>query len=154
MMRAAIGRPGREQKMDVQTIHPKVSQVICEALGRDQEALPLSARLIDDLGAESIDYLDIVFRLERIYGVKIPRGQITKDARGDLTEEEFQRGGVLTEKGLGRLRTYLSEVPAERFHPGLKVGEIPMLFTVETFCKVVLRAVEKSAAQASGRLEA
>jgi acyl carrier protein len=134
--------------MDVQTVHPKVSQVICEALGRDPESLPLSARLIDDLGAESIDYLDIVFRLERAYGVKIPRGQITKDARGDLAEEEFQWGGVLTERGLERLRVYLSEVPVERFHPGLKVGEIPTLFTVETFCKVVLRATEKAGAQA------
>ena len=136
--------------MDVASVHPKVSQVICEALGRDAAELELSARLIDDLGAESIDYLDILFRLERTFGVKIPRGQITKEARGALSEEEFQQGGVLTPAGLERLRGYLSEVPAERFKPGLKVGEIPMLFTVETFCRLVLRALERSAA-AAGR---
>jgi len=130
--------------MDIQSLHPKVSQVICEALGRDIETLPLAARLIDDLGAESIDYLDIVFRLERTYGVKIPRGQITKDARGDLGEAEFQQGGVLTERGLERLKAFLPEVPAERFRPGLKVGEIPTLFTVETFCRLVLRARERA----------
>jgi acyl carrier protein len=129
--------------MDVQTVHPKVSQVICEALGRDPEDLPLTARLIDDLGAESIDYLDIVFRLERLFGVKIPRGQIAKEARGDLTEEQFQQGGVITERGLERLRSYLAEVPPERFRPGLKVGEIPTLFTVETFCKLVVRARQR-----------
>jgi acyl carrier protein len=132
--------------MDVQTVHPKVSQVICEALGRDPVPLDLSARLIDDLGAESIDYLDIVFRLERTFGVKIPRGQITVEARGDLTDGEFQQGSALTERGLERLRAFLAEVPADRIRPGLKIGEIPTLFTVETFCKLVVRAVERSKA--------
>jgi len=128
--------------MDHQAVYSKVSSVICEALGRDSEPLRPDARLIEDLGAESIDYLDIVFRLERAFAVKIPRGQITKDARGDLSEEEFQRDGTLTPAGLDRLRAYLSEVPAERFKPGLKAGEIPTLFTVETFSKLVLRALE------------
>lgn len=135
--------------MDAQSVHPKVSQVICEALGRDPSPLDLKARLIEDLGAESIDYLDILFRLERAFGVKIPRGQIAKEARGTLSEEAFQQGGNLTPQGLERLRNYLSEVPPERFHAGLKVGEIPTLFTVETFCKLVIRAM-KEKAQASG----
>jgi acyl carrier protein len=134
--------------MDVQTAHPKVSQVICEALGKDLEVLPLTARLIDDLGAESIDYLDILFRLERTFGVKIPRGQIAKDARGDLPEDAFQKGGVLTPLGLERLRAYLCEVPAERFRPGLRIGEIPTLFTVETFCRLVVRALDHKQAAA------
>ena len=126
--------------MSYEHVHPKVSQVICDALGRDAETLSLNARLIQDLGAESIDYLDIIFRLERAFGVKIPRGQIVKDARGDLSEEEFQRDGVVTEQGLDRLRKYLTEVPPATFKPGLKTGEIPTLFNVETFCKLVLRA--------------
>lgn len=130
--------------MDIQTAHEKVSQVVCQALGRDEERLDLKARLIDDLGAESIDYLDIVFRLERSFGVKIPRGQITKDAQGDLTDEEFQKDGVVTEAGLRRLRTHLTEVPPERIQPGLKVGDIPTLFNVETFCKLVVRALERT----------
>jgi acyl carrier protein len=126
--------------MDIESVRPKVSQVICEALGRDVEPLKLDARLIDDLGAESIDYLDILFRLERAFGVKIPRGQIAREARGELSEEEFQQDGVVTASGLERLRIHLSEVPKERIKPGLKVGDIPTLFTVETFCKLVLKA--------------
>lgn len=136
--------------MDVQTVHPKISQVICEALGRDPAPLDLSERLIEDLGAESIDYLDILFRLERAFGVKIPRGQITKEARGDLSEEEFQQGGILTPLGVERLKGYLKEVPPERFRPGLKVGEIPLLFTVETFCNLVLRALHEKQLAAKG----
>jgi acyl carrier protein len=127
--------------MDIQSVHPKVSQVICEALGRDPEPLDLESRLIDDLGAESIDYLDILFRLERAFGVKIPRGQITREARGELADDEFEKDGQVTPAGLLRLRAYLTEVPAERIRPGLKVGEIPTLFNVQTFCKLVARAV-------------
>ncbi len=137
---------GLRKTMELPDVHPQVSKVICEALGRDPAPLDLSARLIDDLGAESIDYLDILFRLERTFGVKIPRGQIVREARGELTEEQFQQGGVVTAAGLERLRSHLSEVPPERIRPGLKVGEIPALFTVETFCKLVLRAAAEKAA--------
>ena len=136
--------------MDVQTVHPKISLVICEALGRDPAPLDLSQRLIEDLGAESIDYLDILFRLERTFGVKIPRGQITKEARGELTEEEFQKEGILTPVGVEKLKEYLKEVPPERFRPGLKVGEIPLLFTVETFCNLVVRALREKQLAAKG----
>ena len=138
------------EQQDIQAVHPKVSQIVCEALGRDPETLDLSARLIDDLGAESIDYLDIVFRLERAFKVKIPRGQITKDARGDLSEEEFQEGGALTARGLERLRSYLTEVPPDRIQPGLKVGDIPALFNIETFCRLVVRAQKQKAPAPGG----
>jgi len=136
--------------MDIESVRPKVSQVICEALGRDAEPLKLDARLIDDLGAESIDYLDILFRLERAFGVKIPRGQIAREARGELSEEEFQQDGVVTGAGLERLRIHLSEVPKERIKPGLKVGDIPTLFTVETFCRLVVKAVAAKESSGSG----
>src|SRR5262249_51998605 len=127
-------------EMDIQSVHPKVSQVICEALGRDPESLRLDARLIRDLGAESIDYLDILFRLERAFGVKIPRGQITREARGDLTEEQFQEGGLVTPAGLARLRAHLTGRPPESTRPGPRIGDVPTLFNVETFCKLVVRA--------------
>ena len=81
-----------------------------------------------------------MFRLERSFGVKIPRGKIVEDARGDLAESDFEQKGVVTEAGLARLREFLSEVPAERFRTPLKSADIPRLFTPETFCKVVIRA--------------
>ena len=56
--------------------------------------------LIEGLDAESIDFLDLVFRLERAFEVKIPRGKIVEDARGDLPEAEFEQKGVVTEAGL------------------------------------------------------
>jgi acyl carrier protein len=136
-------------KEEILAIYPKVAATMADALGRDVEEMRLEASLIDDLGAESIDFLDIVFRLERTFKVKIPRGKLVEDARGNLSEAEFEKGGVVTEAGLERLKAFLSEVPAERFTASFKVADIPRLFTTETFCKIVLRQ-QKAAAAAAG----
>jgi acyl carrier protein len=136
-------------KEEILAIYPKVAATMADALGRDVEEMRLEASLIDDLGAESIDFLDIVFRLERAFKVKIPRGKLIEDARGNLPEAEFEKGGVVTEAGLERLKAFLSEVPAERFTASFKVADIPRLFTTETFCKIVLRQ-QKAAAAAAG----
>ena len=126
-------------KEEINAIFPKVAETMADALGCDVEKVKLNASLIDDLGAESIDFLDIIFRLERAFKVKIPRGKIVEEARGSLSESEFDQGGVVSEVGVKRLKEFLNEVPAERFKSPLKVADIPRLFTVETFCKMVLR---------------
>lgn len=134
--------------MNVDMVYPKVREIIADVLVIDEDEVSLDSRLIADLGAESIDFLDLVFQLEKEFGIKIPRGQLEKNARGDLAEDEFEKGGVLTPKGMVAIQNYLSEVPAANFKPDMKVNEIPMLFTVETFCKLIVSAVnEKSAAE-------
>ncbi len=125
---------------DIDAAFPKVAQTIADALGCDLEEVKPTSSLIEDLDAESIDFLDLVFRLEKGFGVKIPRGKIVEDARGPLPESEFESKGVVTEAGLARLREFLSEVPAERIKTPLKAADVPRLFTAETFCKVVIRA--------------
>ena len=134
-------------KEEVQAIYPKVAATIADALACDEDKVKPDASLINDLGAESIDFLDIVFRLERAFKVKIPRGKIVEDARGPLSEEQFQSNGVVTDAGLARLKEFLDEVPADRFKTPLKAAEIPKLFTVETFAKMVIRQ-QKAAPQA------
>jgi acyl carrier protein len=131
---------GAITKEEIAAVYPKVAGIIADALGVDKEQVGLEVPLIEGLDAESIDFLDLVFRLERAFGVKIPRGKIVEDARGDLPESDFEQKGVVTEAGLARLREFLSEVPAERFRTPLKSADIPRLFTTETFCKVVVRA--------------
>lgn len=128
--------------MNVAGVYPKVREIIADVLVIDEEEVSLNSRLIGDLGAESIDFLDLVFQLEKEFKIKIPRGQLEKNARGDLAEDEFEQGGVLTAQGLHALKNYLSEVPAEQFKASMKVNEIPMLFTVETFCKLVVAATQ------------
>src|ERR1043165_8834941 len=102
-------------KEEINAVFPKVADTMADALGCDKEQVKLDSSLINDLGAESIDFLDIVFRLERAFKVKIPRGKIVEEARGELTEAEFEKGGLVSESGLARLRIFLNEVPAERF---------------------------------------
>lgn len=126
--------------MNVETVYPKVREMIADVLVIEESDVSLPSRLIADLGAESIDFLDLVFQLEKEFSVKIPRGQLEKNARGDLSEAEFEQQGALTDAGMTALKHYLSEVPDEHFTPNMKVNEIPMLFTVETFCKLIVAA--------------
>jgi acyl carrier protein len=136
-------------KEETAAIFPKVAEIMADALGCEVEEVKPDSSLINDLGAESIDFLDIVFRLERAFKVKIPRGKIIEDARGSLSESEFESGGVVSDVGVARLKTFLNEVPAERFPSPLKVAELPKLFTVETFCKIVIRQQKNPLAGAS-----
>ena len=131
--------------MNVESVYPKVKSIIADVLVLDEADLSLNSRLIADLGAESIDFLDLVFQLEKEFSIKIPRGQLEKNARGPLSEQEFEQGGVLTEAGLEALKQYLSEVPESAFKAPMKLAEIPLLFTVETFCKLVMSAKSEQA---------
>lgn len=126
-------------KEEVAAIFPKVAEIMADALGCEVGQITPESSLIDDLGGESIDFLDLVFRLERAFKVKIPRGKIIEEARGNLSEAEFEQGGILTDAGYEQLKSFLSEVPADRFKKPLKTAEIPRLFTAETFCKMVIR---------------
>jgi acyl carrier protein len=133
--------------MTIDTVYPKIRDIIADVLVIDEDEITPSSRLIGDLGAESIDFLDLVFQLEKEFNIKIPRGQLEKNARGDLSPEAFEKGGVLTQEGMKALKSYLNEIPESEFKANMKINEIPMLFTVETFCKLVLSAQqEKSAA--------
>jgi acyl carrier protein len=125
---------------EIMAVYPKVAETMADALGCDVEDVKLKVSLIEGLDAESIDFLDMVFRLERAFKIKIPRGKIIDNARGSLTEAEFEQKGVLTPTGLAQLRSYLSEIPADRFADPMKVKDIPRLFTPETFCKLVVQA--------------
>jgi acyl carrier protein len=135
-------------QQDIDAVFPKVADTIADALGCDLDEVKRDSSLINDLGAESIDFLDLVFRLERAFKIKIPRGKIVEDSRGTLSEAEFEQKGVVTDRGLAQLKTFLAEVPADRFRMPLKVAEIPRLFTAETFCKLVIRAQRSAPATA------
>jgi acyl carrier protein len=129
---------------EIDAVFPKVAETIADALGCEVEDVKPDASLIEDLDAESIDFLDMVFRLERTFKVKIPRGKIVENARGTLSEAEFEQGGVLTETGFAQLRSYLSEVADARFKKPMKVKDIPRLFTPVTFCKLVVAAQKET----------
>src|SRR5487761_2012867 len=133
---------------EIMAVFPKVAETMADALGCDVDDIKPDVSLIEGLDAESIDFLDMVFRLERAFKIKIPRGKIVENARGDLPDVEFEQKGIVTDKGLAQLKSYLSEVPADRFRTPRKVADIPRLFTPTTFCKLVVRAQKEAAAAA------
>lgn len=135
-------------KEEINAVFPTVAQTMADALGCDLEDIKLDVSLIEGLDAESIDFLDMVFRLERAFKIKIPRGKIVENARGTLSEAEFESGGVVTDAGMAQLRAYLTEIPADRFKTPMKAKDIPRLFTPETFCKLVITA-QRDAANAA-----
>ncbi len=114
-----------------------VRRIVAEALGRAEDEVKLTSILMDELGAESLDFLDIVFRLEREFGIQITRGEMERAARGDMSADEFAPGGVISERGLARLRELMPEA-ADRIGPGLRPSTILTLFSVQTFANMVI----------------
>ena len=118
-------------------VFAKVQGCFAEALGLDLEEVQFDSKIIDDLGAESLDFLDVVFRLERAFAIKIPRGGIEKMAKDGVGGEDYEVQGVLTAKALEQLAQAMPEVPREEFKDGLRVSEVPTLFRVGTFYNLV-----------------
>ena len=109
---------------------------VADVLAIDPGKITSSASLIDDLGAESLDFLDLVFKLEHEFHIQITRGEMERAARGDMSEEEFAPGGFISEAGLERLRQLMPEARA-RIKPGLRPGQVLSLFSVQTFVNLV-----------------
>ena len=110
-------------------IFEKVRTTLVDALGVDDDEVSYESRLSADLGAESIDFLDIVFRLEKTFGIKIPRGELFPEnfAAADAT---LVADGAVTPKGLEELRTRMPHANIDAFAADPKVENIPELFTV------------------------
>src|SRR5947207_11602213 len=117
-------------------IYSKVSATLVEALNVDEEDIKPTATLQGDLGAESIDFLDIVFRLEREFGIKIPRGELFPESifQGD---PEFVQNGRVTEKGLSELRARMPFADLNQFEQNPEVSAISDLFTVEMIARYI-----------------
>ncbi len=117
-------------------IYTKVSATLVEALNVDEEDIKPASTLQGDLGAESIDFLDIVFRLEREFGIKIPRGELFPESifSGD---PDFVQNGRVTEKGLDELRTRMPFADIEQFEKDPEVSAISDLFTVEMITRYI-----------------
>jgi len=107
----------------------QVQEVLVDALGVDDEEVTIEATLMGDLGAESIDFLDIVFRLEKAFGIKIPREELFP-AENLMNNSEFIHNGKLTEKGLNELREKMPHTDLSGFEEDPDINKMGDLFTV------------------------
>ena len=119
----------------------RVRKVIAESLCVELDEVQVNSNLINDLGAESIDFLDIMFRLEKEFDVKIPQREIERQARGDMQPEEFEKDGILQPKGIARLKELIPEIDPAAWREGMALRELPALFTVAVFVGIVDRKI-------------
>ncbi len=116
--------------MSREDIMERVQGVLVDALGVDDDEVTPQATLMGDLGAESIDFLDIVFRLEKAFGIKIPREELFP-AETLMNNPEFVADGKLTEKGLNELKTKMPHTEIGDFANDPDVSKLGDLFTVD-----------------------
>jgi acyl carrier protein len=124
-------------------IYSKVSATLVEALNVEETDIKPESTLQGDLGAESIDFLDIVFRLEREFGIKIPRGELFPESifQGD---PEFVKDGRVTDKGLAELRARMPFADLSTFESDPEVSNIGDLFTVDMITRYIQGKVSES----------
>jgi acyl carrier protein len=117
-------------------INAKVTRVLVEALNVDEDEITATTTLQGDLGAESIDFLDIVFRLEREFGVKIPQGELFPESvfQGN---PEFVQEGKVTDQGMGELRLRMPYADLNGFDQDRRLIAVPELFTVDLMTRYI-----------------
>ena len=115
-------------------VFEKVRETLVDALGVDDDEVTGEATLIGDLGAESIDFLDIVFRLEKNFDVRIPRGELFPENLASA-ESGFVEDGVVTDAGITELREKMPHADVDKFAEDPKVENIQEMFTVNMICK-------------------
>ncbi len=120
-------------------VFEKVKEALIEALGVDDDEITPEATLTGDLGAESIDFLDIVFRLEKAFDIKIPRGELFPD--NILNNPEFVKDGKLTEVGLSELKQRMAHADFSEFEQDPDINKMAELFKVQTIVNYVVTKV-------------
>ncbi len=130
--------------MTKEEIYGKVAATLVEALNVDEDQVTPEARLQGDLGAESIDFLDIVFRLEREFNIKIPRGELFPEAIFQA-DPDLVKDGKVTPKGLAELKARMPFADLGEFEKNPTLEAIGDVFTVE----LIVRYIESKLA-ASG----
>jgi acyl carrier protein len=114
--------------MDEQEIFAKVQTCVANALGRDEDEVQMDKVLSRDLEAESIDYLDIVFQLEKAFNIKIEKDELFPQKI--FQDEKLVKDGVVTDAGVAFLQEKLPYADLSTFKKDPKVGKVPEIFTV------------------------
>jgi acyl carrier protein len=116
-------------------VYKKVQTALVDALGVDEEEVTPQATMVGDLGAESIDFLDIVFKLEKSFGIEIPRKELSPEDL--LTNADYVQDGKVTPAGVAELKRRMPFVDFTKFEANPQVREFSNLLTVGDLCRYV-----------------
>ncbi len=118
-------------------IFGKVRDVLVDALAVDDDEVTPTASLVGDLGAESIDFLDIVFKLEQSFGIKIAQGELFPE--GVAQDPKFVQNGKVTPEGLTALKARMPHVDFTAFEKDPQVSRVGGIFTVDALVNFVAK---------------
>jgi len=121
-------------------VYEKIKVALTDALGVDEEDITPKATLVGDLGAESIDFLDIVFRLEKAFDIKIPRNELFPE--DVLTDAKYVQDGRVTDVGLAELKKRMPFADLDAFCKNPVVQDFANVLTVSDMCRFVETKVQ------------
>ena len=128
--------------MTREEIYQRVQAVLVDSLGVDEEEITAKAVLVDDLGAESIDFLDITFRLEKAFGIKIPKGEMMPE---NLSQDpNIVQNGVVTPGGISELKKRMPHTDFAEFEKDPRLDNMTKLFTVDAIVNYVENKLKAS----------
>lgn len=116
-------------------VFEKVQAALVDALGVDDEEVTPEATLVGDLGAESIDFLDIVFKLEKAFDIQIPREELSPE--DVLTNSEYVQDGKVTADGITELKKRMPWADLSKFELNPRVQDFGDLLTVQDMCRYI-----------------
>lgn len=116
-------------------IFEKVQEALVDALGVDDDEVSREATLVGDLGAESIDFLDIVFKLEKAFDININREELAPE--DILTNSQYVQDGVVTADGMAELKRRMPWAEMDEFEKNPRVQDFGNLLTVGDLCNYV-----------------
>jgi acyl carrier protein len=116
-------------------VFEKVKAALVDALGVDDDEVTPDATMVGDLGAESIDFLDIVFRLEKSFEIEIPRSELFPE--DILTNAEYVQDGKVTEAGIAELKERMPFADLSKFEANPVVQDFGNLLTVSDLCRYI-----------------
>jgi len=122
-----------------QEVFERLRPLVQEVTGVRAEQIAMDKVLVDDLGAESIDLLDLSFLIERDFRITIESNEFEKEARKRIADGVYEKDGYLTEAALAELKTSLPEVDHDKLVPGLRKVDVPALLTVAVFVHLIQR---------------
>ena len=125
-------------------IYKKVQAVLVDALGVDEDEVTPGAVIRDDLGAESIDFLAIMFRLEKAFGIKIPRGEMMPENLSN--DPNIVQNGVVTPSGITELKRRMPHTDFSEFEEDPKLDNMSKLFTGDAIVNYVETKLQSGAA--------
>lgn len=122
---------------DFGDVYEKVKSCLIDSCGLTAEEIEPEKTLMNDLGIDSIDLLDLIYSLEKQYSISIEVGELAKLVAKEMGDVPFEKDNIITDEGLRVLQDFIGTSQQAKIKKGLTVQEIPTLFTVRSLCNLV-----------------